>query len=175
MRQPVDAKRVRHFMRAFGEEAEREINVYLTGGASAVLLGFRPSTIDIDLKIEPDSERLWRTLPRLKERLQINIELTSPGDFIPELPHWRERSAVIAREGPLSFYHYDFYAQVLAKIERGHSQDLADVRQLLSRQLVEAAGIELLFSQIEPNLYRFPALDPPTFRRAVEEVLAAAP
>ena len=171
MRRPVDAGHVRHFMRAL---AEREIRVYLTGGASAVLLGFRLSTIDIDVKIEPDSDRLWRTLPRLKAELELNIELTSPGDFIPELPHWRERSPLIAQEGPLSFFHYDFYAQALSKIERSHAQDLEDVHQMLARHLVEPPELRLLFAEIEPNLYRFPAIDPRTFRRAVEEVLGRA-
>lgn len=37
------------------------------------------------------------------------------------------RLSCIAREGKLSFFHYDLYAQALAKIERCHSQDVADV------------------------------------------------
>ena len=41
------------------------------------------------------------------------------------------------------------------------------------------AGIEspqaFLFSEIEPLLYRYPALHPPAFRQAVEEALADPP
>ena len=60
--------------------------MYLTDGASAVLLDWRESTVDIDLKFIPDSDDILRPLPALKEQLDINVELASPGDFIPELP-----------------------------------------------------------------------------------------
>jgi hypothetical protein len=176
MRHPVDAGRVRRFMRALGEASGgaggpgESVRIFLTGGATAVLLGFRASTIDIDLKVEPDSDQVWRELPRLKEELEINVEPASPADFIPELPGWRERSLFIAREGRLSFFHYDLYAQALAKIERGHEQDIADVGQMLARGLIERAEVLRFFQQIEPALYRYPAIDPPSFRRAVEEL-----
>jgi hypothetical protein len=177
MRRPVDAGRVRRFMRALGEArgaggvSGENVQIFLTGGATAVLLGFRASTIDIDLKVEPDSDQIWRELPRLKEELEINVEPASPADFIPELPGWRERSLFIAREGRLSFFHYDLYAQALAKIERGHEQDIADVGQMLTRGLIERAEALRCFEQIEPALYRYPAIDPPSFRRAVEDLL----
>lgn len=172
MRRPVNAERIRAFMRALGAEADREGRVYLTGGSTAVLLGWRESTIDIDLKLEPESDRMLRALSDLKERLELNLELASPDDFIPELPGWRERSAWIAREGRLDFHHYDVYAQALAKIERGHAQDLEDVAQMLARGLVDRAELRRRFTEIEPLLYRFPAIDPATFRRAVETATA---
>ncbi len=157
-------------MRALGAEADRESRVYLTGGATAVLLGWRESTIDIDLKLEPETDRLLRALATLKETLELNIELAAPDQFIPELAGWRERSSWIAREGPLDFHHYDAFSQALAKIERGHAQDQADVAQMLDRGLVDSADLERRFAEIEPQLYRFPALDPASFRRAVEAV-----
>jgi hypothetical protein len=40
----------------------------------------------------------------------------------------------------VAFYHYDFYSQALAKIERGHSQDRVDVAAILARRLVEPGG-----------------------------------
>jgi len=73
----------------------------------------------------------------LKESLEINVELASPADFIPELPGWEERCMFVCRESRLSFYHYDFYAQALAKIERGHTQDLVDVQEMIRRHLVD--------------------------------------
>src|SRR2546421_7881986 len=125
MRQTVTSQRLLQFMKALASSTRSKTSVYLVGGSSAVLLGWRTSTIDIDLKIVPDSDEVLRNLPELKERLQINVELASPDDFIPELPGWRERSPFIQREGTLEFFHYDFYAQALAKIERGHSADLS--------------------------------------------------
>ncbi|HJT66841.1 MAG TPA: hypothetical protein VJ749_10315 [Pyrinomonadaceae bacterium] len=85
--------------------------MYMVGGATAVLLGWREATIDVDLKIVPDSDELLRKLPQLKEDLQLNIELASPDDFVPALPGWEERSTYIAREGAVEFFHYDFYGQ----------------------------------------------------------------
>jgi hypothetical protein len=136
------------------------------------LLGWRTSTIDIDLKIIPESDEILRSLPRLKERLQVNIELASPDDFIPELPGWQERSRFVQQEGKLSFYHYDFYAQALAKIERGHRTDLDDVDHLIKEGLIEPQRLLELFSAIEGHLYRYPSLNAKTFRQAVERVIA---
>lgn len=169
MRRIVDAQRVREFMRALGAEADAPGRVYFTGGATAVLTGWRSTTIDLDIKILPESDRLFRAIPRLKESLQINVELASPADFIPELPGWQPRSPFIAREGKLSFHHYDFYSQALAKIERSHVQDVADVRAMIERNLIERGMLLEHFLVIEPRLYRYPAIDPPSFRRAVEE------
>ncbi len=49
MRGLADADRIREFMRALGREARAETAAYLTGGATAVLLGWRASTIDVDV------------------------------------------------------------------------------------------------------------------------------
>ncbi|HEV3459755.1 MAG TPA: DUF6036 family nucleotidyltransferase [Thermoanaerobaculia bacterium] len=172
MRWPLDRERLLRFLRALGAEAESETRLYLTGGATAVLLGWRTSTIDIDVKLEPESDRLLRAIPLLKERLEVNVELASPGDFIPELPGWRERSPFAGREGKLSFHHYDFAAQALSKIERGHAQDLDDVREMLARGLVGRDELLERFTQIEPHLYRYPAIDPTSFRIAVTKAAA---
>lgn len=155
-------------MSALGRAAEADARVYFTGGATAVLLGWRSSTLDADIRIVPDSDALLRAIPRLKEELQLNVELASPSDFIPELPGWAERSPFIRREGRVSFHHYDFYGQALSKIERGHHQDQADVREMLARGIVEAARLRELFAAIEPQLYRYPAINGGTFRAAVD-------
>jgi hypothetical protein len=68
----------------------------------------------------------------------------------------------------VSFHHFDLYAQALAKIERGHSQDEADVREMLDRGLVDHAGLREYFAAIEPHLYRLPAIDPAASRDAVD-------
>ena len=161
-------------MRALGREADRDGRAYLTGGSTAVLFGWRESTIDIDLKFESESDRLLRAMADLKDRLDVNLELASPDQFIPELPGWRDRSPWIAREGRLDFHHFDLAMQALAKIERGHTQDRADVAEMLARGLVDASELERRFSEIEPLLYRFPAIDPASFRRAVEAVTRGA-
>ena len=158
-------------MEALGREAREETRVYFTGGACAVLLGWRATTIDADIKIVPDRDEIFRSLPVLKERLRLNVELASPSDFIPELPGWQDRSAFIAREGLVSFHHYDFYSQALSKIERGHAQDRGDVLKMLQTGLVEASLLRSLFDRAEPGLVRYPAIDPAKFRLALDEAL----
>ena len=174
MREPVDAARVREFMRVLGRRAGGDVRVYLTGGATAVLEGWRPTTADVDLKFVPDTDQILEALPEIKESLRINVELASPADFIPELPGWQERSRYIGKEGSASFFHYDPYAQALSKLERGHAKDLLDVREMLARGLVEAPRLTVFFEEIEPRLFRYPAIDPKSFRRAVEEAVGGA-
>jgi hypothetical protein len=147
------------------------VRIYLTGGSTAVLEGWRPSTIDVDLRFEPEHDALLRELPALKERLGVNIELASPPDFIPELPGWRERSPFVFREGQVAIHHFDPYSQALSKIERGFDQDLDDVRTMIERGLVEPSRLHELYEAIEPELYRYPAIDPSTFRRKVDAAL----
>ena len=174
MRQKVTLARLEEFMKALGSGVTDAARVFLVGGASAVLLGWRDSTIDVDLKLVPENDDILRKLPALKERLQLNIELASPDDFIPELPGWQERSRFIRQEGKLTFLHYDFYAQALAKIERGHETDLRDVHELIKSDLVDPKRLLELFSQIEDLLHKYPALDAPAFRRAVESIVSRA-
>ena len=171
MRGLADAERLRRFLKELAREADADAAVYLTGGATAVLLGWRESTIDADILIVPEHDSLYRALPRLKEELQLNVEIASPAHFIPELPGWRERSLRIERVGRISYYHYDPYAQALAKIERGHAKDLADVAQLVDRGLVVPKRLGELFDAIEPLLHRYPAVDPRSFRKRLDQVL----
>jgi len=169
MREVADSDRIRRFMRRLGPEADAETRVYFTGGATAVLLGWRKSTIDIDIRIVPETDRLLRAIPLLKEDLRINVELASPADFIPVPAGWEDRSLFIASEGKIAFYHFDPYAQALAKIERSHAQDLEDVQALVRMGLIDRRHALEYFERIEPDLYRYPAIDPRSFRRAVEE------
>ena len=170
MRALADADRVRRFIRALGSEASTETRVYFTGGATAVLLGWRAATIDVDIKMIPESDELLRAIPRIKESLSINVELASPADFIPVPPGWEERSRFIAHEGRATFYHFDLYAQALAKVERGHAQDIEDVGTMLKLGLIESDRALRYFEAIEPDLYRFPAIDPPSLRRSAEAI-----
>lgn len=156
-------------MEALGREARRDMRVYWVGGTTAVLLGWRPTTIDVDLVMQPEDDALLRAITRLKESLQLNVELASPADFIPVPPGWEDRSTFVVRVGRVSFYHYDLYAQALAKVERGHQQDLSDVQEMISRGLIDPAKALEYFGRIEPELYRFPAIHPPAFKVAVAE------
>ena len=168
MRLEANAERIERFMEALGARVDAPGRVYFTGGATAVLLGWRTSTLDLDLKLVPDNDAVLRAIPKLKEELSINLELAAPDQFIPPLPGWQERSRFIRQVRRLSFFHYDFYAQALAKLERCHVKDRLDVEQMLRLGLVEPEKLKRFFELIEPDLYRYPAIDPTAFRREVE-------
>ena len=158
-------------MRLFGRRTRTEVRVYFTGGSTAVLYGWRDTTLDIDLRFEPEPDELYRSIPEIKEQLQLNVELAAPSDFIPELPGWQDRCQYIGREGTVTFFHYDPYSQALSKIERGHDQDLQDIDAMLANGLVEREKLLALFKVIEPLLYKYPAIDPETFSQAVSRVI----
>jgi hypothetical protein len=174
MRPRADAERVRSLARELGLSARTPARMYLTGGATAVLEGWRSTTVDVDVLFEPDADELLRQIPELKERLQVNVELASPPDFIPELPGWRERSPFVMREGNLDVHHFDPYSQALSKLERAFDQDLEDVREMIQRKLVNPDLALQLYEAIEPDLYRYPAIDPASFRARVERELGRA-
>jgi hypothetical protein len=174
MRELADAERIQKFMRALARAATAPGRVYLTGGATAVLHGWRSATLDVDIKLVPEADPLLRAIPEIKESLHLNVELASPDDFIPVKEGWADRSPFIIREGLLSFHHFDLYAQALAKIERGHATDRGDVEALIDRGLVDSNRLAEYFEAVAPNLYRFPAIDAASFRRAVADVVADA-
>lgn len=93
MRELTDAQRLSAFMRRLGWVATKDGRVYLTGGATAVLFGWRPTT--------------------------------------------------------------------------------ADVQAMLDRSLAEPAKAHDLYDRIEPDLYRYPSIDPKSFRRKVDAALGA--
>ena len=156
-------------MAALGSAAKSPGRIYLTGGATALLHGWRASTVDVDLKADPEPQGMFEAIASLKDTLDVNVELASPDQFIPELPGWRERSSFIAAHGPVEFFHYDFYSQALAKLQRGHERDLIDVGAMVARGLVEPMKLRELFAAIEPALIRFPGVDPVEFRAVVEK------
>src|SRR6476661_10317655 len=148
MRELADSPRIEQFMRELGRAVDVDGRVYLTGGATAVLHGWRETTIDVDIKLIPDRDEILREIPRLKEKLNLNVELAAPSDFIPLPSGWEDRSPLIQREGKLSFHHFDPVAQALSKAERGHDQDLRDVQEMIAAGLVNPAEALIQFESI---------------------------
>jgi len=168
MRYEADKRKVLEFIAALGSCVRGPGKVYLTGGATALLLGWREMTVDIDLKSDPEPPGFFEAIAELKEKLDVNLELASPDLFIPEVPGWRERSQFIGRFGQVDFFHYDYFAQALSKLERSHSRDLLDVAAMMERGLITKSRISALFQEIQPRLIRYPAVDAPSFTVAIE-------
>jgi hypothetical protein len=171
VRDSADADRIKALARELGRTVPAGTRMYLTGGATAVLDGWRESTVDIDVRFEPDSDAVLGQIQGLKERLEVNVELASPLDFLPPLPGWRDRSRFRLREGNLEVFDFDPYSQAMSKLERGFDLDLDDVESMVDGGLVEPRKLLELFEAIEPDLFRFPAVDPPSLRAAVEQLV----
>lgn len=169
MRGETNKAKLDAFMSALGNRAIGAGSLYLTGGATAVLYGWRDMTIDVDIKPDPEPPGLFEALAQLKNELDVNVKLAAPDQFIPPVPGWRERSVFIAKHGHVNFFHYDPYGQVLSKLQRRHDRDLRDVRSFLQQGLIEISRLREMFHQIEPQLIRYPAIDAATFRAAVAQ------
>ena len=138
-----------------------------------MLIGWRQSTVDADLKLDPEPPGAFEAIARIKNELDVNIELSAPDQFLPELPGWRERSPFIERSGEVDFHHYDFYAQALAKIERGHARDHLDVQQMIERNIVDPRRLEALYGAVENELVRFPAIESAALREKLNRIIEA--
>jgi hypothetical protein len=157
------------FLERLGASARAPGTCFITGGGSALLLGWRDTTIDLDLKFDPEPAGVFDAIPGLKRALRINVELAAPSDFLPPLGQWRERSRFIGKFGLLEVYHYDFLSQALSKLERGHAKDLLDVTEMLRRKLVTPQALLDHAEAIRPQLKRYPAVDEESFVRRVKE------
>jgi hypothetical protein len=171
MRLSVDSQKLEQLMQALGREAQGSGCIYFTGGASALLIGWRGSTVDVDIRLDPEPPGIFQAIAKLKQDLNINIELASPQDFLPPLPGWRDRSVFIGKQGQISFYHYDFIAQALSKLSRGFDRDLRDVQAMYEQKLFCLTNLQNCFEAIAPDLIRFPSLDPDRLKSRVENFI----
>lgn len=167
MRGETNRAKLDRFMRELGDRVLSDGTIYLTGGATALLFGWRDTTIDIDLKADPEPRGLFEAIATLKETLDLNVELASPDQFVPPAPGWKGRSLFIARHGQVTYRHFDPYTQALAKLQRGHDRDIRDVCEMVRVGLVTTVDLARNFDEIEPQLIRYPGIDPGVFRSVV--------
>jgi len=165
LRTEGDAGRIRRLARELGRVVAPGTRMYLTGGATVVLEGWRDSTVDIDVRFEPDSDAALSRIRDLKEEPTLNVELASTLDFLPPLPGWEERSRFRLREGQPRGLRLQPYSRALSKLQRGF--DLEDVTNLIDSGQVEPVRLGELFEAIESDLFRFPAADGGALRTAV--------
>ena len=163
----VDRAKLERFMVELGRRARGPGRVYLVGGATALWVGWREATVDVDLKLDPEPPGIFEAIAALKEDLDLNVELASPDQFLPAVPGWRERSAPVGRYGQVDFYHFDYLSQALAKLARGHDRDLTDVEAMLERGFFSTPALLAAFERIAPDLVRFPGVDADSLRQRV--------
>lgn len=172
MREEITKQRLVSFMKELARNAPRRgaYRVYFVGGGTAVYLGWRRSTIDVDLC--SDQEVVFRNIQEIKERLNINIEFARPENFVPALKGTTDRHVFIDTIGAITFYHYDPYAQILSKVVRGFQRDLDDATEFINSGMVDPKKFRSLVAAIPVSVYaRYPNLSRGGIENAVETFL----
>ena len=181
MRPPIDRLRVHYFLVKLGMEFHFPARLYLVGGTTLVYEGLREQSLDIDISYEVADEHdaeFTRVLRKLKEEMQVNVELASPGDFIPLPSGWKERAQHVGRFGQVDVFHFDLYSTALSKIERGREGDFQDVLSMLRGGQIALNELRAAFENILPRIERESLKrDPERIKRnfALLEKMAAKP
>jgi hypothetical protein len=69
MRQTIDSQKIERLMQVLGREAQGSGCIYFTGGASALLIGWRRSTVGIDIRLDPEPPGIFQAISKLKQEL----------------------------------------------------------------------------------------------------------
>jgi hypothetical protein len=147
------SRRDRGFLRRLGQEVQGPGRVYLVGGTTMVFEGYRARSLHIDLVVEAeDPGPILAAIRRLKDDLQVNVEIAGPGDFIPLPAGWRERSRWIGRFGPLDVFHFDLASVALSKVERGTEQDYEDALALIRQGALDLDALDAAFVEVLPRV-----------------------
>lgn len=173
MRAKVTLSKLNQFMRELATRTRGPGSVYFTGGSTALLLGIRDQTLDVDIKIEPEPRGVFEAIAALKNEIDINIELASPDNFLPAPSEWRALAKPVATIGALSFFHYDFAMQVLSKIERGFPQDITDATALVDRGLTSIEELEERFAEIDHRLINYPSIQIEEFTARFQDFITS--
>ncbi len=174
MRDRLTRDSLHGLMRELAGSAGKEghYDVYLVGGGTAVLNGWRESSVDADLYCARDD--IFRDVEAIKERLRLNIELVRPEDFIPPLEGSGDRHVFIETVGRVSYYHYDPYAQLFSKVVRGFDRDMADARAFVSSGMVDVEQFRRLVWAIPDSAWsKYPRYSPGAVREAVDQFLSS--
>ena len=175
MREEVTREYLVLLMKELARRAPRRgaYRVYFVGGGTAVYLGWRRSSVDVDLY--SDRDVVFRDIQEIKERLNINIEFARPEDFVPPLPGTADRHVFIDTVGTITFYHYDPYAQFISKVARGFQRDLDDAREFIRSGMVDPRKLRSLVAAIPRSAFaKYPSLSRDGIERAIEPFLEQA-
>ncbi|HZU66820.1 MAG TPA: DUF6036 family nucleotidyltransferase [Ktedonobacteraceae bacterium] len=161
MRHMVTRADIEKFLIALGKTFRKPGRLYLAGGASLVHLGLRSgSTMDIGVVIETtDEDSMVTAIRRIVEQMQINIEFSSPGDFIPLPAQWEAHARYIGRYGSIEAFYFDFYSLALSKISRGSDRDLLDVKLLAQQKVITLEELDAAYHEVLPRMGKRPYIN----------------
>lgn len=161
MRQNATGADIEKFLNALGKAFRKPGRLYLAGGAALVHMGLRSgSTLDIDVVIEAtDEDEMVKAIRRLVEQMQLNIEFSSPEDFIPLPSQWMAQARYIGRYGSVDAFYFDFYSLALSKISRGSDRDLIDVKLLVQQKVITLEGLDAAYNEVLPRMGKRPYIN----------------
>ena len=155
MRQRADRTRLRRFLRALGQRLQRPVRLYLVGGSVLIDLGLRAATLDVDYVADADDpaalDDLEQAIRVLKNELDVNVEPSSPADFLPVPSGSLGRSRYVGRYGPVSVYYYHLPSLVISKAARAYEQDLDDAIHLLQAGEVTWQEVEDTWTEMRTS------------------------
>ena len=161
MRHNVTKADIEKFLDALGKSFHKPGRLYLAGGAALVHFGLRSGfTMDIDVAIEAsDEDEMVTAIRRLVEKMQINVEFASPGDFIPLPTQWMAQARYVGRYGSIDVFYFDFYSLALSKISRGNERDLIDVQLLFQKKLITLEELDAAYNEVLPRMGKRPYIN----------------
>jgi len=63
--------KIERLMQALGREAQGSGCIYFTGGASALLIGWRSSTIDVDIRLDPEPLGIFQAIAQFLNKADL--------------------------------------------------------------------------------------------------------
>lgn len=173
MRTGLDEPKLRAFIREVGEAAQGPGRVYLVGGATALLLGVREQTVDIELKLDPEPKAIFEGIARIKERLSINGSSPRPTCSCRRSPVGESGASSSRGVGRWSSSTTTSMRKPWRRSSEVTTRTLpTPARSSGSAKSMSALLLEL-FGAIQPDLIRYPAIDPQDFEVRVREFCGA--
>jgi len=167
MRPNVDREQIENFLKNLGRTFRKPGRLYLVGGSALVHMGLRSGTTqDIDVEVSEDTtDEIFPTIWQLRRQMHIDVEPVSAEKFIPLPSQWMAQSKFIARYGTVDGFYFDFYSVALAKIQRGNTRDINDVRLLVQQKIITLQGLDAAYKEVLPQVGNCPYawLDPEHF------------
>ena len=103
----------------------------------------------------------------------MNVEFARPEHFVPALAGSEAPHLFLEAIGPVTFFHYDPYAQVFAKVVRGFQRDLDDAACFVREGRVDPERLESLVRGIPKSAWsKYPSLTPESVLDAVQQFVA---
>lgn len=131
-----------HFLTRLGESYPHPAAIYIFGGSAILWLGGQRNTGDIDYITAPASASLREAISQTAAELDLDLEESSPAEFMP-LPAGAEtRHELIGTFGQIQAYLFDPYSMAVMKIDRAFDTDMEDVAFLLRAGHISLSALE---------------------------------